>query len=221
MLLRSVLAVLLVTNLVGAAPTNEENDPDCKQAKWGPYDAKPGHPTPAERRAFLDQIEPLAQEAEKQFHVPAAAIAAMALQESGYGYTRTALNANNLFGYKWTARGGSGDRGRYTLTCQPASDRGKDYIVFKDYREGVLFVSERLAKAPRYQKATVAYASIPVDRRTKSDVITWVSTIAEAGYNCCPQQYEKQIRRAMNNPMSPSDHESVDNLYLLSIRSTP
>ena len=213
-----VLATVLAGSQLVAIPLGPDQDPDCKQMNWGPYDPKPGHPTAAERQAFLDQIKPIAREAEAQFQVPAAAIAAMALQESGYGYTRTALNANNLFGYKWTSRSGSGDRGRYTLACQPASDPGKDYIVFRDYRDAVLFVSERLAKNPRYQKATLAYASIAVDKRTKSDVISWISAIAKAGYNCCPETYENQLTRAMNDPMSPSDHQSVDNLYILSIK---
>ena len=214
-----VLAMVLAGSQLEATPASVENDPDCKQLNWGPYDPKPGHPTAAERQAFVDQIKPIAQEAEQRFKVPAAAIAAMAIQESGYGYTRTALNANNLFGYKWTPHG-SGDRGRYMLTCQPASDPGKEYIVFKDYRDAVLFVSERLAKSSHYQNATMAYASIPSDRRIKGDVISWVSAIAKAGYNCCPQKYEKQITRAMNSPMSPSDHESADNLYLLSIKAS-
>jgi uncharacterized FlgJ-related protein len=40
----------------------------------------------------------LAIEAEHKHGVPAAAITAMALADSGYGRTRAALEANNLFG---------------------------------------------------------------------------------------------------------------------------
>jgi len=96
-----------------------ENDPDCKQLTWGPYDPKPGHPTAAERQDFIDKISPIAKKGEERFKVPAAAIAAMAMQESGYGFTRTALNANNLFGFKVPSKGSPGGRGNTPLSASP------------------------------------------------------------------------------------------------------
>lgn len=222
-LLKAVVAILALIVASASAPllllaAGEEHDPHCKQAEWGPYDPKPGHPTAAERKTFIDGIVPLAQKAEERFKVPAAAIAAMAMQESGYGFTRIALNANNLFGFKVPSSGPPGDRGKYTLVCQPAQDPGKDYIAFRDYEDAVMFVSERLSTLPRYAKFTAAHASIQADKRTKDDIVTWVYQIAKAGYNCCPDTYRRQISRMMNDPMSPSNTESERSLYSLSVK---
>jgi len=214
-----VLAVVLAGAPLVAMAAEVENDPDCKQLNWGPYDPKPGHPTAAERQAFIDKIVPIAKKGEERFKVPAAAIAAMAMQESGYGYTRTALNANNLFGFKVPSNGPPGGRGKYTLVCQPKEDRGKDYIAFRDYEDAVMFVAEKLSTLPRYVKVTAEYAAIPRDKRTKDDIVQWVYRIAKAGYNCCPEKYRKQISRMMNDPTSPSDSESESTLYSPSIQS--
>jgi len=214
-----VLAVVLAGAPTVVLAADVGNDPDCKQRYWGPYDPKPGHPTAAEQQAFIEKIVPLAQKAEERFRVPAAAIAAMAMQESGYGYTRTALNAHNLFGFKVPKNGPPGGRGKYTLVCQPKEDRGKDYIVFRDYADTVSFVAERLATLPRYAQITAEYAAIPRDKRTKDDIVAWVYRVAKAGYNCCPEQYRQQISRIMNSPQSPSDRESASTLYALSIPS--
>jgi Mannosyl-glycoprotein endo-beta-N-acetylglucosaminidase len=216
----SVLALVLtgVSISAMAADADMGNDPDCKQRNWGPYDPKPGHPTALEREAFRDKLVPIAKNAEERFKVPAAAIAAMAMQESGYGFTRTALNANNLFGFKVPSSGPPGDRGKYTLVCQPAQDPGKDYIAFRDYEDAVMFVSERLSTLPRYAKFTAAYASIQADKRTEEDIVTWVYQVAKAGYNCCPDTYRRQISRMMNDPMSPSNTESERSLYSLSVK---
>ena len=68
---------------------------------WGCYDPKPGHPTASEREAFLSRLRPVARSVQKEFGVPEDGILSMAVQESGFGWTRTAINANNLFGWKF------------------------------------------------------------------------------------------------------------------------
>ena len=67
---------------------------------WGCYDPKPGHPTAEEKAAFIAQVSELAVEAEQKHGVPAAALAAMAMEETGLGWTRITLEANNFFGWK-------------------------------------------------------------------------------------------------------------------------
>jgi hypothetical protein len=69
--------------------------------RWGCYDPKPGHPTAAERQQFVNDISTHAVYAEQNHGVPAAALVAMAIVESGYGWTRTALEAHNFFGWKF------------------------------------------------------------------------------------------------------------------------
>src|SRR5687768_3018641 len=68
---------------------------------WGCHGTKPGHPTPEERMAFISEVSELAVKAEKTHGVPASALAALAIAESGYGWTRVAINANNLFAWKY------------------------------------------------------------------------------------------------------------------------
>ena len=87
-----LLAVLLL--LVGCIVGDEREGLDEQSAEnWGIYDPQPGHPTIDERDRFVTEIAPYAQEAEATYGVPAAAITAMACNESGFGWTRIALEA--------------------------------------------------------------------------------------------------------------------------------
>ena len=70
----------------------------------------PGHPTSAEQRAFVDEISPLAVDAERTHGVPAAAIAAMAIQELGYGWTTLAQHTNDILAWKYTTASAAGGR---------------------------------------------------------------------------------------------------------------
>lgn len=54
---------------------------------WLCYGPQSGHPTTAERQAFVERVSTAAIKAEQDYGVPAAAIAAMAIIESGYGFT--------------------------------------------------------------------------------------------------------------------------------------
>ena len=74
-----------------ASPQASVNAPAKRvSAEWGCDDPQPGHPTAAEKRAFVVEVGSLAMRAEERNGVPAAAITAMAILESGYGWTRLA-----------------------------------------------------------------------------------------------------------------------------------
>ena len=79
-------------------------------AAWGCDEPQPGHPTAAEQRAFVEEVATLATRAEERHGVPAAAITAMAILESGYGWTRLAQNTNNLLGWKYFPGASAGAR---------------------------------------------------------------------------------------------------------------
>jgi hypothetical protein len=191
-----------------------DTDPDCHVKSWNPYNPMPGHPTPAERAAFIEKVVPLAKEAEAKYGVPAAALAAMSMAESGYGWTRTSLNANNLFGFKYSQRAAQAGFGKYVLPCQPAWDKGNAYIKFPSYAEAFDAVAKRLSTLSYYAPATKAYAeTVP---KKKDAVITWVRGIAEK-YNCCPDKYVTSLTRIMNNPTAPGNDVSENNLYRLSV----
>lgn len=73
---------------------------------------EPGHPTAAEKSAFLATNGVVAQGAERTYGIPAAAILAMAAVEGGYGFTRTALFAKNAFGYEFGSSAAAGGQRR-------------------------------------------------------------------------------------------------------------
>jgi hypothetical protein len=176
---------------------------------WGCYDSKPGHPTAMERAAFVTEVSALSLDAEVNHGVPAPALAAMAIQESGYGFTRTALFANNLFGFKWTATG-AGHFPTYELTCQPNDDPGKLYVKFATRREAMEFVANRLAISRYYRSATATFRKALENGEPREEaVITWVKSIADS-YNVHPEEYTLAVVRVMNDPIAPSDRRSAE-----------
>jgi hypothetical protein len=205
MALRHVIGTALVA--VCAVANSQE---------WQCYDPQPGHPTSAERKAFVDDISRFALAAETRHGVPAPAIVAMAIQESGYGYTRTALNANNLFGFKWESAAGAGNREAWELACQPPEDKNKRYIRFKDRADAIDYVAGRLAQSPHYREDTAAFRAAMTRGDDRSAAISaWIDGIANP-YNIDPAKYARTIKRLLNNALAPSDTRSpADNLYRL------
>lgn len=205
-----IKAFLLVIALTFSAPcaAAEPNWPPPADARgWGCYDAAPGHPTPAEKHAFVGEIAAPAQAVERSGGAPAAGVMAMAALESGFGYTRTAIFANNLFGWKFSSTKVAGSRGSWTLTCQPSRDPGNRYISFIGKGDSVAFVAGRLSKLRRYEPVTRQYH----DDRAKGVAVDvaverWVKGIAAAGYNPYATYPGKvmAIVRNFERPGSPS-----------------
>jgi hypothetical protein len=140
---------LIVGGVVARAALPDPNNPH-----WECYSAQPGHPTDAEKSAFIRATAPSAQAAEHTGGPPAAGLLAMSALESGFGFTRTALFANNLFGWKFTGQAAADGRQAWVLTCQPASDPNNNYVVFHDGGDSVAFVAGRLVKMARYATIT-------------------------------------------------------------------
>lgn len=189
---------------------------------WPCYNPKPGHPTATERKAFIDRIAPIAQKAENDHGIPAAAIIAMAIIESGSGFTRTALEASNLFGWKWTR---NNSRPRYVLACQDTTgergdaDQNRCYIAFPTEAAAIDYVASRLAAGfnPRY---AAAHASFLKARITGNPVVErvqdWVVGIASP-YNWRPAAYARDICRIMRDPIARTGNlNSETNLYKFS-----
>ena len=183
-----------------------------------------GHPTSEERQAFVAEVSRLATRAEEQHGVPAAAVAAMAIQESGYGWTELARQTNDILAWKYTTAAAVGGRDFWVLDCGTSEDR---YIMFDDRPQAVDFVAKQLATSDNYAAATRRYRE---ERDRGVDVVVavdrWVDDIADP-YSTQPEAYRRAIRRVMNDPLDPSDQQSRDrSLYRLSemvqtARSTP
>jgi len=184
---------------------------------WGCYDSKPGHPTPAERAQFIDEVSSLAVAAEQKYGIPAAAIAAMSMVESGYGWTRTALEAHNLFGWKFYSADAAGGRAPYVLECQPPADDNNRYVVFANAADAFDFVAGKLATLNYYRKSALSYQSARAAGASAEEASkAWIAGIADP-YNWQPTEYIKSITRVMNDPLAPSDTAAAErNLYRLS-----
>jgi hypothetical protein len=183
---------------------------------WGCGQPQPGHPTEAEERAFVDEVGRLAVQAEREHGVPAAAITAMAIQESGYGWTKLAQETNNLLAWKYVPGPAVGDRKSWEIDCPEPGPHDK-FVVFGDRAEGVEFVAEQLASTPNYEADTARYRQDRANRvNVREAVDRWVDGVSDP-YSTNPEGYRNTIRRLMNNPYSPSDQFSNENnLYRLS-----
>jgi Mannosyl-glycoprotein endo-beta-N-acetylglucosaminidase len=222
---RSGAALILISMLV--ACSGVENDRASPQvsadaavagtsAAWGCDDPQPGHPTAAEKTAFLEEVGTLATRAEDRHGVPAAAITAMAILESGYGWTRLAQNTNNLLGWKYFSDPSAGERDFWVLECpeKGASDR---FIVFRDRAEAVDFVADQLASSDNYRADTERYRR---DRAAGMSVVEavnrWVDGIADP-YSSQPEAYRTAVRRIMNDTYELAEGRALErNLYSLS-----
>lgn len=185
-------------------------------ATWGCHGTKPGHPTREERFAFVREVTHLAVKAERTHGVPASVLAAMAIVESGYGWTRMALHANNLFGWKFASSAPAEGRKAFLPPCRRDRASG-GYAVFKSKAEAFDFVAAKLATLEAYREHSQAYH----EARKRGDpavpaLKAWLGGIAKS-YSVKPDEFARKITRVMNNALEPSDAVSADyNLYHLS-----
>jgi len=134
------------------------------------------YPSTKMKEDFINEISTYAMKANEQWGIPASAIIGMAALESGYGTTRIAVNANNLFGVKvW----GYNPKNAWQLKGQPDEDYepvpvlkdfGEDrkiydeskrrdnwYRAFSSYKEAVEYLAGNLLLNDRYRFAKTNY----------------------------------------------------------------
>ena len=169
-------------------------------AAWGCYGTKPGHPTAAEREAFIREVS---------------ALAAIAIAESGYGWTRLALEANNLFAWKYVRESAAG-RKAYVARCEGQRVQRQRFVVFASRADAVDFVAGRLATSAPYREHTEAYkTALKRGVAAEPAAKAWLAGIARR-YSRKPDEFEKKIIRTMNNPAAPGDVVAPNvNLYRL------
>lgn len=184
-------------------------------APWSCHGPKPGHPTPEERAAFVREVSELAIKAEKTHGVPASALAAIAIAESGYGYTRIALHANNLFAWKFVPAAANSLK-EYVLDCVRHRNKPR-FAAFDSKAHAFDFVASKLATLEAYRQHTEAYQAAR-KRGVAADaaVRSWIQGVAPT-YSRKPDVFTKKLLRVMNDPLDPRDTLSHDsNLYRLS-----
>ena len=183
---------------------------------WGCTGPQPGHPTAAEQTAFVEEVASLATRAEERHGAPAAAVTAIAILESGYGWSRLAQNTNNLMGWKYFPDAPAGGRDSWVLECPELgiSDR---FVVFRDRADAIDFVASQLASTDNYGADTERYRR---DRASGVDVVEavnrWVDGIADP-YSTQPENFRTAVRRLMDDTYEIGNGPSTEhNLYSLS-----
>ena len=182
-------------------PTPQENTYEGRNSNA--YLPAVGGVTEERKRQFVESLTPLAVAASARWGIPASAIIGMAIHESGYGTTRIAHYANNLFGIKvwgpepdnaWQLKGQPlEDAGRVRLHKDLGPDRkiydesarvDNWYRIFADYGEAVEYLAGVFLQRPRYLPAREAYLRRLGEGWDPRDAARrYVYDIAEAGYN--------------------------------------
>lgn len=169
------------------------------------------YPSTQMKEYFVNELSKYAVEANKKWGIPASAIIGMAILESGYGTTRIAVNANNIFGIKvwgynpnnaWQLKGQPGEDyemipvianyGVDRVLYDESKRRDNWYRAFHSYKEAVDYLAGTLLLNQRYRFAKTNY-----DERIKSGWSfeqaskQYLFDIANAGYNHLGGEYYK------------------------------
>ncbi len=179
-------------------------------AEWSCYGNKPGHPTAEERAAFVREVSELALKAERAHGVPAGALAAMAIAESGYGWTRIALDANNLFAWKFGSGARREGRRAYAPVCAKRRGVAAQYVKFASRAEAFDHVASKLATLDAYRKHTEAYKAARVRGQSPEKAVeAWLLGIARR-YSGDPAAFTAKLLRIMDNPVDPEKAPAPD-----------
>lgn len=177
-------------------------------------------PTQREQEAFVNEIAEYAVQAQEKWGVPASAIIGMAIIESGYGTTRIAHHANNIFGIKvWNGNStnawqlvGQPDED-YERTIPVIANLGRDRIIFDEtqrrdnwyrtfhsYEDAVYFLAGNLLVNNRYGSALERYQQRMRDGwGTDAASKQFVFDVANAGYNHLGgDYYRRMVGRVMD-----------------------
>lgn len=133
------------------------------------------------QRAFLFRLIPLALEFQAQYEIPASALIAQAIYESGYGRSDLARKHHNFFGIKAWDSTWSGEVAR-----MPTRDHGvatmADFRAYPDFETGVEGYARFLSESPRYREAF-----------RHQGAVDFVRAILRAGY-CPDKNYLSRIK---------------------------
>lgn len=161
---------------------------------------------------FINEISKYAMEANEKWGIPASAIIGMAILESGYGTTRIAINANNIFGIKvwgynpsfaWQLKGQPdedyeavpvlADYGQDRKIYDESKRRDNWYRAFDSYKEAVDYLAGNLLLNQRYRIAKTNYEErIKNGWSLEQAAKEYLYDIANAGYNHLGGEYYRK-----------------------------
>lgn len=220
----SVIVLCFTMILVNSVTTHAAsiNYLPCENAELGrnsnAYLSIYGTPSIELKEAFVNEIAAYAKAANAKWGVPTSAIMGMAIIESGYGTTRIAIQANNIFGIKawgynppdaWQLKGQPNedyeaipvlaDYGKDRIIYDESKRRDNWYRKFSSYEEAVNYLSGNLLLNYRYGFALNQYQDrINSGWRNEDASKQYLYEIADAGYNHLGgEYYRNKIARVM------------------------
>lgn len=142
------------------------------------YNPAVGHPTRNEQIHFIDSIKDAATSASSTYGIPASAIMGMACVEGGYGFTRSAYYANNIFGIKiWAKKPKNG----WQLKGQPDEDGGRVPVIARFGQDRILYREE-----VRYDNWYRQFTS-------RSEAIHYLADLIIRKYKSARDNYQKRL----------------------------
>lgn len=142
------------------------------------YNPAIGHPTYDEQITFIDTIKDAAITTSATYGIPASAIIGMACVEGGYGFTRSAYFANNIFGIKvWAQNPANG----WQLKGQPDENEGRVPVIASFGKDRRLF-----NEAIRYDNWYRKFA-------TRAEAINYLGGLISRKYQSAQTNYQKHI----------------------------
>ncbi|TCL63338.1 flagellum-specific peptidoglycan hydrolase FlgJ [Hydrogenispora ethanolica] len=142
------------------------------------YNPAIGHPTYNEQVSFINSIKNTAISASSVYGIPASAIIGMACVEGGYGFTRSAYYANNIFGIKVWAQN---PEGGWQLKGQPDEDGGRVPVIASHGGDRLIFREDA-----RYDNWYRRFAS-------RTDAIHYLGGLITRKYQPARANYQRRI----------------------------
>ncbi|MER2107558.1 MAG: S-layer homology domain-containing protein [Solibacillus sp.] len=192
------------------------------------YLSKYGVPSTQMKEDFINEVSIYAIEGNEKWGIPASAIIGMAILESGYGTTRIAINANNIFGikvwgynpdYAWQLQGQPdedyevvpvlADYGEDRKVYDESKRRDNWYRAFGSYKEAIDYLVGDLLLNERYRFAKTNYKErIEKGWSLEQASKEYLYDIANAGYNHLGGEY---YRNAVGSIMDEWELFEYDN----------
>lgn len=147
LLLLTILPTLAFGQSISFPPTPNEDAVNGLNDNC--YLSATGHPTEKEKRDFISTLKPYVDSISKLSNLPPKTIMAMAILESGFGFTRTGYYANNIFGIKIFK---TDSINTYVLKGQPDEHNGINIKIISKTPKGQLIFDETVRTDNRYRK---------------------------------------------------------------------
>ncbi|HVI43729.1 MAG TPA: glucosaminidase domain-containing protein [Chitinophaga sp.] len=182
--LLTFMPVLLYGQNISFPPTPNEDKANGMNDNC--YLSATGHPTEAERNAFILSLKPYIDSLAPHLNLPPKTIMAMAIIESGCGFTRIGYYANNLFGIKKIT---ADSIAAYVLKGQPDEFKGKYIRIIERTSKGQLVFDESIRMDNRYRKFP-----------TRQDCILYLAgtLLQNQRYKPAIVNYQQNLRKGMS-----------------------